>query len=179
MHSVSSCTTCRRCSVRSAACSRKGRGCLTSCSEVLSSGIVKAIRASFWVRVFVVVVTMMGWVVLSNHCALGGMANRLHGGAHSCCAKTESTSHQAPTKCPPVMECCKTMRAVVPDVVQVNQPAVWAVVLTFAEALFLFPTPPVDSASAFADSGLPDRASTFSELVLQQSLLSHAPPVSA
>lgn len=141
--------------------------------------IVKEIRASFWIRVFVVMVTMMGWVVLSNHCALGVMADRSQGVAQSCCAKTQSSSHPAPTKCPPVMECCKTMRAVVPDVVHVNQPAVWAVVLTFAETLFLFPTPPDDSAPAFADSGPPDRASTFSELVLQQSLLSHAPPVSA
>ncbi len=71
------------------------------------------------------------------------------------------------------------MRAVVPDIVHVSEPAVWASVLTFAEALFLFPTPLEDSAPAFADSGPPDRASTFSELVLQQSLLSHAPPVSA
>ena len=71
------------------------------------------------------------------------------------------------------------MRAVVPDVIHVSQPPAWALVLTFAETLFLFPTPPDDFAPAFADSGPPDRASTFSELVLQQSLLSHAPPVIA
>ena len=139
--------------------------------------VVKGDGASFWVRVFVVVVTMMGWVVLSNHCALGAMVVRSHADAQSCCAKTRSSGHQEPTQCPSAMECCKTMRAVVPDVVHVNQPSVWAVVLTFAETLFLFPTPAEDSAPAFADSGPPERASTFSELVLQQSLLSHAPPL--
>lgn len=116
-----------------------------------------------------VVLTITGWIAASNHCALAALPGAAagdtfcHGGMHRP-AKAPVGDEQSP--------CCKTLRAVAVK----NAPMGGEV---------------FDGAYAFSANGLgtrfqtrqlrplesgpPDRA-TFVELVLQRSLLAHAPP---
>lgn len=131
---------------------------------------VKAIRANAAVRGLVVILTMLGWVVLSNHCALSLMANRVAATEHSCCQKTAPKPQQDQVP----MGCCKTLSAVVPDAGTASVPPIWPMFLTFAETLFIFVSAPEEPAAPTHSP--PERTVSFPELILQQSLLSHAPP---
>jgi hypothetical protein len=126
-------------------------------------------------RSLAVGISMAAWFALSNHCALGTIA-----------ASTETESamsgcpmHSAPAKKKPAAKipCCKDVRAVVAKTVTA---AGSAVRIIGAET---FATGSVELSSRFPseievlDTGPPERIS-FAELVLQESMLAHAPPVS-
>ena len=138
--------------------------------NVIHSSAVKAIRANAAVRGLVVILTMLGWVVLSNHCALSLMANRVTATEHSCCQKTAPKPQQDQVP----MECCKTLSAVVPDAGTASVPPGWPMFLTFAETLFIFVSRSEEPVALTHSP--PERTVSFPELILQQSLLSHAPP---
>ena len=138
--------------------------------NVIHPASVKAIRANAAVRGLVVILTILGWVVLSNHCALSLMVNRVDATEHSCCQKTAPKNQQDQVP----MECCKTLSAVVADAGTVNVPPIWPMFLTFAETLFIFVSASEEPVAPTPSP--PERTVSLPELILQQSLLSHAPP---
>ena len=87
-------------------------------------------------RTVITTMTLLGWFVLSNHCALGGMAPS--GPAkdeHACCRNnsTPSPAH-APSDSQQGAECCKAVHALVPDGIKAGdlKPADFVVAILLA-----------------------------------------------
>jgi hypothetical protein len=126
-------------------------------------------------RSLLIVLSLAAWFALSNHCALGTVlalpeSNQQIDGCpmHSAPAKKKSAA-----KTP----CCKEIRALVAKCVTVNPIALRLIGLqNYASAIFTAP-PRLAIAIEELDTGPPPSLS-FAESVLQESVLSHAPPVS-
>jgi hypothetical protein len=127
-------------------------------------------------RAFVALVTMAAWFAISNHCLLGAIeapvgkpVTHCHGPQPSP-VKHHGSDQESP--------CCKTLRATL--VSPVKAPAVQAneilpVAHDFISQVLAFDDLRLKRVSYFADIG-PPRSFTFAELVLQRSILAHAPP---
>jgi hypothetical protein len=124
-----------------------------------------------------VAVAICSWLAISNHCAFGAIVDRGRETQNACPFHTEPVKPHPP---PSSTQCCKILRAVVPVVTKT-----WARddakfsgvdlrVDEFALVAYSHTTPE----PLFLDTG-PPKARTFAELILQRSLLAHAPPVSA
>lgn len=121
-----------------------------------------------------VAIAICSWIAISNHCAFAAVASEMHK------AQTECPFHSKPTKQKEQssrVQCCKILRAVV-----FAKTKDWA----RNDAKFCDANFPVQAASSVArsspavaplllDTGPPD-AFSFAELILQSSLLAHAPP---
>jgi hypothetical protein len=119
--------------------------------------------------------TIIAWFLLSNHCALGVIASP----AEAAPETTGCPMHSAPTQKKPALKtpCCKDVRAVVAKCVGATMPGVRLICpRDYAPQIF---QPMLRGAVEIEglDTGPPGRVS-FAELVLQESMLAHAPPVS-
>ncbi len=143
---------------------------------LIEGGAVKRARYNV-IRFVVVLATMVAWFSISNHCALGGAIVK----TKSAVAPMHCHGNQpAPSKksSDEEMPCCKMLRATLPALQKnaaaydmsafVLQPYVVDLVL-FAEQFH--GTRPLEF-----DTG-PPFSRSFAELVLQRSILAHAPPV--
>jgi len=121
---------------------------------------------------FVVALTAAAWLLLSNHCALAALAPVTEAVTSSC------PMHSAPARKTPAAKtpCCKDVRAVVAKCVKVNAATQLVAAREYATQLFASP-PRVALEIEALDTGPPGYFS-FAESVLQESMLSHAPPVS-
>jgi len=130
-----------------------------------------------FVRSATVAITIFSWLAISNHCAFGAIADRDRETQSACPFHSEPVKPQPP---PSGIQCCKILRAVVPVVTKS-----WArddakffdvdlCVEEFARLAFSHNA----QASLPLDTG-PPGAHSFAELILQQSLLAHAPPTVA
>ena len=136
--------------------------------------VVKAFRSSSVSRCFVVAVMLLSWLVITNHCALGRM--QVATGEHTHCHPAKSDDGK---KSPGdgMRECCRAVKASLASQVEfkfdVGQ-------FQFHSVAFLMTFVPVlqRAPEILLDHG-PPRAVSFAEIVLQQSLLSHAPPIVA
>jgi hypothetical protein len=125
-------------------------------------------------RAMTVAIVICSWLVISNHCAFGAIAAPVHETQSGCPFHSKPAKPEPP---PAGTQCCKTLRAVVPVLTKswVRDDAKFSDLdLRFDEfALIGF------SCNAktplLLDTGPPGKPS-FAELVLQQSLLAHAPP---
>ncbi|HEY8834785.1 MAG TPA: hypothetical protein VIM09_04315 [Chthoniobacterales bacterium] len=118
-----------------------------------------------------VLLTISAWFLLSNHCALGIFAAPAEAGG--------CPMHSAPAKKKPAAKtpCCKEIRAVVAKWVQVAALEMRPIASQdYAPGIFLRPSREAIEIDGL-DTGPPGRFS-FAELVLQESMLAHAPPVS-
>jgi hypothetical protein len=125
-------------------------------------------------RSTVVVLSLTAWFLLSNHCALGVIAASSEGVAEGC------PMHSAPAKKKPVSKtpCCKDLRAVVAKILNKGTPLVSRAVGRCDYATENFRVPPrVVLEIGGLDTG-PPGCFSFAELVLQESMHAHAPPVS-
>lgn len=123
---------------------------------------------------FAVMFTLAAWFSLSNHCALGSIAPVSEAASSSC------PMHSAPAKKKPATKtpCCKDVRAVVAKGVTASAAGVRGIVAPcYATEVFAHRPPPVAIKFQYLDTGPPGWTS-FAESVLQESMLSHAPPVS-
>ena len=142
---------------------------------------MKTIRSQHFTRVLVGVLTLLGWVVLSNHCALAGMLSDMRQAVHkageSACCQKKSSAPEDKLPCQQMPHgCCKTLNVVTPDGAKLPDKAqadIVKVPLDLPSTVFLS-FPPVISAAP--ETGPPPDSPTFAELVLQRSLHSHAPP---
>jgi hypothetical protein len=138
----------------------------------LTTVVVKAI-----VRSASVAIAICSWFAISNHCAFAAVATK------SDSAQTACPFHSKPAKQkqePSQLQCCKILRAVV-----LAQTKSWArddakfsdVCLRVEEFAHLALS---HSAQASLPLGTgPPSARSFAELILQRSLLAHAPPFRA
>ena len=136
------------------------------------STIERTVKAS--VRCVGVTIAICSWIALSNHCAFAAVATELDK------AQTECPFHSKPAKQKEQssqVQCCKVLRAVV-----LAKTKDWARDdAKFCDANFPVLTGAFVTYSSLAvaplllDTG-PPGAFSFAELILQQSLFTHAPP---
>jgi hypothetical protein len=121
-----------------------------------------------------VAIAICSWIAISNHCAFAAVATEMDK------AQTECPFHSKPAKQKEQsshVQCCKVLRAVV-----LAKAKGWArddakfsdVDLRFEQFVFIAPLRNAQ-VSLSLDTGPPD-AYSFAELILQRSLLAHAPP---
>jgi hypothetical protein len=123
-----------------------------------------------------VLITIAAWVLLSNHCALGVIAAPENPEPEM----VGCPMHSAPAKKEPVSKtpCCKDLRAVVAKILNKATPFAARSVGRCDYAAQNFRVPPrVVLEVRGLDTGPPGCLS-FAELVLQESMRTHAPPVS-
>ena len=141
---------------------------------------MNVIRTNGTLRITCVLVALLGWIALSQRCALWQLseAKRAAQMQMSCCHASHSESKNAPTDAPRIAECCKALHVLVPD--GAKTPATpLADSLSFPAKLLLAVLPPVVEDTTQTDTGPPPDVPTFAEIVLNRSLLSHAPPTFA
>jgi len=121
-----------------------------------------------------VAIVICAWIAVSNHCAFASVATRIDKG------QTECPFHSKPAKQKEQsaqVQCCKVLRAVV-----LAKTKAWArndarlcdaSFLIQEGAFVVYSLPSV--APLLLDTG-PPGAFSFAELILQASLLAHAPP---
>ena len=126
------------------------------------------------VQLAVVLFVILSWIAISNHCAFGAVAAQA--GAwptacpfHSRPAKQKEQSTQ--------LQCCKILRAVIstPPKSWVRDHTSLSDVDLYFERLALIATSRNTSLPLLLDTG-PPGARSFAELILQRSILVHAPP---
>jgi len=140
-----------------------------------ASTIEDPVNAS--IRCAAVAITICSWIAVSNHCAFAAIATDIDK------AQTECPFHSKPAKQKEQssqVQCCKVLRAVVlaktKDWSRNDAQFCDANFPVQADALVVYSTRVV--APLLLDTG-PPGAFSFAELILQHSLLSHAPPFSA
>jgi hypothetical protein len=134
---------------------------------------VNALNSMF--RASVVVVTLVGWFSISNHCALAAFEGRRSGAAHTSCHANTPTPSKLPAK-GEQMPCCKLLRAtVVKDSASVVQNGLTFSLQPYFVGFIAFPEQLHWSQSFELDTG-PPFSESFAESVLQRSVLAHAPP---
>jgi hypothetical protein len=128
-------------------------------------------------RCLIVAIAICSWIAISNHCAFAAMATKDASTQAGCPfhSKPEKQKEQ-----PSQVQCCKILRAVVPTIAKswTRSDSVFSdidfpfkdcrLLAHFRDAL----------APLLLDTG-PPGAHSFAELVLQRSLLAHAPPTVA
>lgn len=137
---------------------------------------MNSIRTDSIVRTVIVAMTLIGWFVLSNHCAIGRMAQSAQAkNEHACCHNDANEPAKEPVDGKQGVQCCKSLRAVMPDSAKPTAltPPMFVVAML---ALLLAHDVEVDRACIAAGDTDPPRGDSFSELVLHRSLRSHAPP---
>jgi hypothetical protein len=133
------------------------------------------VRAS--TRGVTVAVAIFSWVAISNHCAFSALVAQTRATQSTC------PFHSQPAKTPPQpagIQCCKILRAVVPTITKGwarNDAGVSDADLYFEKLAFIANSQSATS-PLLLDTG-PPGARSFAELILQRSVLAHAPPVSA
>jgi hypothetical protein len=128
-------------------------------------------------RSLIAAITICSWIAVSNHCAFAAIATEINK------AETECPFHSKPAKQKEQssqVQCCKILRAVVfaktKDWARDDAKFCDANFRIQACALITYSTRVV--APLLLDTG-PPGAFSFAELILQQSLPAHAPPVVA
>jgi hypothetical protein len=128
-------------------------------------------------RFLLVMLTMVAWFSISNHCALGAIiaietkasttAMHCHGGQP---APSKSGDEQTP--------CCKVLKAVTIAKVDIGANTVDFVLKEYPAAGLVAEISQAQTQTRGLDTG-PPGALSFSESVLQRSILAHAPPALA
>ena len=126
------------------------------------------------VQLTIVPFMMFSWIAISNHCAFGAVATKSEPSQsecpfHSKPAKQKEQSTQ--------VQCCKILRAVVSTAGKswTRDHTSFSDVDLYFEKLALIVTSRNALLPLLLDTG-PPGAHTFAELILQRSLLAHAPP---
>jgi hypothetical protein len=120
-------------------------------------------------RSIIPLVAAFSWLAISNHCALAVTAPAGQTAESAC------PFHSHPAKPKSVEQpCCKILRALAVKLAKNPMPEVVDVDLQFAELVVLAP-PKISFDPISLDTGPPGSIS-FAELVLQRSILAHAPP---
>ena len=135
-------------------------------------------------RSLAVAAVICSWLALSNHCAVAALGAR--GIVHPAldhrqdADATECPFHSKPVKPkeqPSQMQCCRILRAVVPIVTKswARDDAKFSDVDLRSEEFALIALLRSSLVPLFLDTG-PPATHSFAELILQRSLLAHAPP---
>jgi hypothetical protein len=126
-------------------------------------------------RGIIVVVAICSWFAISNHCAFAALATKTDAASDGC------PFHSKPKEKPSAgTQCCKILRAVTPVATKswARDDAKLSGADFCAEECIGTEHLRTALAPSFLDRGPPD-ARSFAELILQRSLLAHAPPSAA
>ena len=125
-------------------------------------------------RCVIVALTLCSWIAISNHCAVAAVATKSEPSQsecpfHSKPAKQKEQSTQ--------VQCCKILRAVVSTAGKswTRDHTSFSDVDPYFEKLVLIVTSRNALLPLLLDTG-PPGARSFAELILQRSILAHAPP---
>jgi hypothetical protein len=128
-------------------------------------------------RLLTVIVTVVAWFFISNHCVLAEFkpGPKARASCHQpCCGNQPPVKSEQESG----VECCKTLRATLSEA---TKDFAGYDSSLFALQLYLIgPVPSTndsDSISVLESGTGPPFAKTFAESVLQRSILAHAPPV--
>jgi hypothetical protein len=136
---------------------------------------VHVFRKSSALRFAVTLVMALGWLLVSNHCALAtfgkGVATP---NAHQCCQSGHPIDHSAPSP-QPELTCCKALHVVLPAGASAGLRHASPVSFEHVVAVLTWSDDRQSVCLFRIDSG-PPQALAFAELVLHRSLLAHAPP---
>jgi hypothetical protein len=126
------------------------------------------------VQLAIVPFMMFSWIAISNHCAFGAVATKSEPSQsecpfHSKPAKQKEQSTQ--------VQCCKILRAVVSTAEKswTRDDTTFSDIDLYFEKLALIVTSRNALLPLLLDTG-PPGARSFAELILQRSILAHAPP---
>src|SRR5207247_5171381 len=124
-------------------------------------------------RCVIIALVICSWIAISNHCAFAAVATKNEPAESECPFHSKPAKPQNPS---PGIQCCKILRAVVPIVAKswARDDAKFSNVDLTVEQFVIF-TASHNSEPLLLDIGRP-KARTFAELILQRSLLAHAPP---
>jgi len=126
----------------------------------------------------IIVVAICSWFAISNHCAFAALATKTHPVQAGCPFHSKPAKQEQPST---GAQCCKILRAVAPvatkswtrDDAKFSEADHY-----YDERALITAYSQTTLAPLFLDTGPPD-AHSFAELILQRSLLAHAPPVPA
>ena len=144
---------------------------------------LKTVCTNVALRTATAIVALFAWMVLSNHCALALMfpvkSSPIAAAEPSCC-KGQPRPADGDAPCPQMPQgCCKTLKVAMPDAAKIPQATLTPILPVVAEWFAALALAMPEKRSAITATGPPPDSPTFVELVLNRSLLSHAPPVSA
>jgi hypothetical protein len=134
-------------------------------------------------RTIIVATSMLSWFAASNHCVLAAppvkhVAMGQSGMSSGCPMHTKQQRSQPEKQngCGD-LPCCKNLRATTTAAAKLVASPVWlGALITFYTPAEAEATAAAARTSCFLDRGPPGESS-FAELVLQRSILAHAPPV--
>jgi hypothetical protein len=125
-------------------------------------------------RCLIVAITICSWFSISNHCAFAAIARKTNSTQAACPFHSKPAKQKEQS---PQVQCCKILRAVAPTISKSwtrSDSDFSDIHFPFEDCRLLahFRDPP---APLLLDTG-PPGAHSFAELILQRSLLAHAPP---
>jgi hypothetical protein len=126
--------------------------------------------------ILTVVVMISAWFALSNHCALVAVATATSSSGE--CPFHSKASMPAKPKPVNNSTCCKNLRAIASKCANAFATKLFALCQIDFDAQSLAPSPKVTTSRLQLDTG-PPGARSFAELILQRSILAHAPPLLA
>ncbi len=128
-------------------------------------------------RFLIVVIAALGWLTVSNHCALAGLEGSAKMPMPACHGSVEDQKAPAKHDHDGGVECCKVLRATLLTLSK-NAAAFdhfQFVLQTYVTALLPLPAERQLQSPLELDTG-PPFVGSFAESVLQRSILAHAPP---
>jgi hypothetical protein len=134
--------------------------------------VVKSIRNSSITRLLVVAAMLFSWLVVTNHCALAQLQTGNAEHVHCHAAKGDSGKK---TPADGMRECCRLIKANLAGKAEIKLDLSLLDLRssTFLQVLY---APAINSVTEFVHDHGPPRSISFAEIVLQRSLLNHAPP---
>ena len=135
---------------------------------------MNAMGRSRIVQVSIVLFVIFSWIAISNHCAFGAVTAQAEASPTAC------PFHSKPAKQkeqPTQVQCCKILRAVVSTATKswVREETRVSDADLYFEKLAVIATSRNAPLPLLLDTG-PPGAPSFAELILQRSILAHAPP---
>jgi hypothetical protein len=131
--------------------------------------------------IFTVVVMISAWFAISNHCALVAVATAAATATSTSAGECPFHSKASmPAKPKPVSNstCCKNLQAIASKCANAFATKLFALCQIDFGVQSLAPSPKVTTSPLQLDTG-PPGAQSFAELILQRSILAHAPPLLA
>jgi hypothetical protein len=123
----------------------------------------------------IIVVAICSWFAISNHCAFAALATKTDSVQAECPFHSKPAKQEKPSA---GVQCCKILRAVAPVAIKTwtRDDAKFSNADRYCDKRTLITAySQATLAPLFLDTG-PPNARSFAELILQRSLLAHAPP---
>jgi len=143
----------------------------------VTNGYLNRIPIIAGLRLAPVVVMGLSWLVLVNHCELAAATAPKPAQTHSCCEKN-NVGDKPPLKDDQhkSIECCKGGHPAISPIAKKTLNRDFSLI-AHLYVIALVPFPDGSSATAVPELGTgPPFAGSFAEVVLQRSILAHAPP---